>query len=430
MTGTLYLLSQSSLRVCILPWLCALHTSLSSGFAPVLGGAVPSAVTAWHPTSSGSVPSTILGDLSPEYPAYGTHNMMEDQRLGAPDWQYTESDVHSEVPGMDSVLNPCEVPQASSPAAAQTQPHVAGAQESAPMDYEVSPHGSGVEQQQPIPRDHTKVLNSGGDLANISAGPAALEAVCEMSGDEWTGTLYLNGVCAQARARATEAVRNPKLSAWPSHLQLEPVFDSQINILDIRAWMDETKAPVVRLSCRDVTDKRQFCRLVGTLRSDGGDGGYAVVRWGNGGQTKERLLLAPLSEGLLCAAFTDDGIPNRPTRRQPRRIGITKRSESSQKKNRSRGICVIKCPKNSQKKKRPRRGPRWLPATCRFTLLTVRCCEAQEPRPIRVLKQTPGRAFRNNANVHRRTMRRGNAEYDHSAEPTVRIRRGPPRSRR
>jgi hypothetical protein len=77
------------------------------------------------------------------------------------------------------------------------------------MDYEVSPHGSGVEQQQPIPRDHTKVLNSGGDLANISAGPAALEAVCEMSGDEWTGTLYLNGVCAQARARATEAVRNP-----------------------------------------------------------------------------------------------------------------------------------------------------------------------------------------------------------------------------
>ena len=75
------------------------------------------------------------------------------------------------------------------------------------------------------------------------------------------------------------------------------------------------------------------------------------------GQTKERLLLTQLSEGLLCAAFTDDGIPYRPTHRQPQRIRIIKRRESLQKKKRSRGSCGIKRPESPQKNKRPRRGP-------------------------------------------------------------------------
>lgn len=75
------------------------------------------------------------------------------------------------------------------------------------------------------------------------------------------------------------------------------------------------------------------------------------------GQTKERLLFTSLSEGLLCAAFTDDGIPNRPTHRQPQQIRILKRRESIPKKKRSRGICYIKLPESSLSKKRPRRGP-------------------------------------------------------------------------
>lgn len=162
-------------------------------------------------------------------------------------------------------------------------------QESTPMDCEVtevSPHGSGVEQQRPIPRGYMEAHNSGEDPANPSAGPTGRGVSREMSGDEWNGTLYLNGVCAHARAHADETVRNPyahsfvkcqsalhsrrKLSAWPNHLQLEPVFDTQVNNFDIQKWMHETRAPVVRLSCRDGTDKRQFCQLVGILRSGHG----------------------------------------------------------------------------------------------------------------------------------------------------------------
>ena len=83
------------------------------------------------------------------------------------------------------------------------------------------------------------------------------------------------------------------------------------------------------------------------------------MRWGNRDQSKERLLLTPLNEGLLCAAFTDDGIPSRPTHRQPQQIRIKKLHESSQKKKSSRRVWRhgIKRPDNSQKNKRPRRRP-------------------------------------------------------------------------
>ena len=58
------------------------------------------------------------------------------------------------------------------------------------------------------------------------------------------------------------------------------------------------------------------------------------MRWENKGQIKERLLLVPLNEGLLCAAFTEDGIPKRPTCQQPRPIRVTKCRESSPEKKR------------------------------------------------------------------------------------------------
>ena len=209
--------------------------------------------------------------------------MTEDQ---SSNWQHTGSDPYTKVPVTNTVLDPQEETQASSSTVVQTQSHVLGVQESAPMDCDVSPHNTGVEQPRPIPRGHMEAHNSGGDLANPSAGPTAQGAFREMSGDEWNGALYLNGICAHARAHADETIRNPyahsfvkclsalhsrrKLSAWPNHLQLEPVFDTQINHLDIQAWMHETKAPVVQLSCRDGTDKRQFCQLVKILRSGRG----------------------------------------------------------------------------------------------------------------------------------------------------------------
>jgi hypothetical protein len=106
-------------------------------------------------------------------------------------------------------------------------------------------------------------FNVSGNLANTNAGNTML----------WTGTLYLNGVCAQARAPATEAVRNPMLSAWPKKLYLEIVATPNISTLEIQAWMHETKVTVVRI---DRTDSN-FDQLVGEVRSGGS---YAIVKWG------------------------------------------------------------------------------------------------------------------------------------------------------
>ena len=67
---------------------------------------------------------------------------------------------------------------------------------------------------------------------------------------------------ANTRALAAEAIGDPyahamrlmsigrrihintqKLSAWPKYLRLELVVDSEISILDIQAWIHQTKAP-------------------------------------------------------------------------------------------------------------------------------------------------------------------------------------------
>ena len=160
-------------------------------------------------TCSSVLPS-MAPDLSPGYPAYGIHNTMgdSDQRVWIPNL-YTGEDVYTQVLPTYTVLSPCEDSQASNPAAVLTQPLVIGAQGSAPMDWEASLQGTGVEQQQPILRDHTETLNYGKNLAEASAGPTPQGVSREKCGDEWTGALYLNGICAHARAQATEAARNP-----------------------------------------------------------------------------------------------------------------------------------------------------------------------------------------------------------------------------
>ena len=56
------------------------------------------------------------------------------------------------------------------------------------------------------------------------------------------------------------------------------------------------------------------------------------MRWENKGQIKDRLLLTPVGGGLLCAAFTEDGIPKRPTKQERQRIRIVKHRESSPEK--------------------------------------------------------------------------------------------------
>jgi hypothetical protein len=126
-------------------------------------------------------------------------------------------------------------------------------------------------------------------------------------------------------------------------LQLDLVSGPDISTLDIQAWIYETKAPVVLLRCIDGTDDWQFDQLVGDLRDSRSVSRpgflhspshflqYAIVRWKNQGQTLERLLLAPVGEVLLCAAFPDDGIPRRPTHHPSRPLRVLKHGGSRNK---------------------------------------------------------------------------------------------------
>ncbi|KAH9995777.1 hypothetical protein BJV77DRAFT_1066144 [Russula vinacea] len=190
------------------------------------------------------------------------------------------------------VLNWHEGPQSSSPAAVQTQPHfdsttdmhVPGAQGFAPVHGLVSRHGSGVEQQQQMTHEYMGAFNVSEDLANTNAGNTTL----------WIGTLFLNGVRAQARAPKTESVRDPMLSAWPNILFLECVAASNISMLDIQAWLREAAAAVVRIDGMDTN----FGQFVGEVRK-GGD--YAIVKWDDQGVTLERLSSCRLATS--CSAL-------------------------------------------------------------------------------------------------------------------------------
>ncbi|KAF8485874.1 hypothetical protein DFH94DRAFT_158493 [Russula ochroleuca] len=139
--------------------------------------------------------------------------------------------------------------------------------------------------------------------------------------------LEWNGVRFQACALETEAVYNPKLSALQTVLRLKIINGPEISSLDIQAWIRETKAPVVPLRGIDGMDNRHFGQLVAALRNGHT---YAVAEWKDQGKTKERVLLAPLNEGLICAAFVDDGIPKRPTQQPQRPIRVLKRQPGPQ----------------------------------------------------------------------------------------------------
>ena len=202
-------------------------------------GVMPFTVTASYPILSSSVPSAIVGGNALPYDlhslcnnaatgslapliavlhsphisaAHGTQYMTDGQWLGPPIYQCTGSGSHMHVPATGPVLNWHEGPQSSSPAAVQTQPHfdsttdmhVPGAQGFAPVHGLVSRHGSGVEQQQQMTHEYMGAFNVSEDLANTNAGNTTL----------WIGTLFLNGVRAQARAPKTESVRDPYVHSF------------------------------------------------------------------------------------------------------------------------------------------------------------------------------------------------------------------------
>jgi hypothetical protein len=118
-------------------------------------------------------------------------------------------------------------------------------------------------------------------------------------------------------------------STWPKLLHLE-VVEAGICTRDIQAWIHKIKVPVARFKNADAADKCDFDLLVRSLRNVGGVSPpespstyprpfhiwylqYALAWWEMGGWLRARLLLAPLNQDLLCAAFPVLGISELPT---------------------------------------------------------------------------------------------------------------------
>ena len=254
------------------------HTILLSGFVSPEGSAL-----LYDFRSCSSVPPVTAQSSSSNSLAHGVQYVMNNQWPGTSTSQLAGPDTYTPVIATVPDISPYEGPQASGPAAVQTLLHVPGAQVPAPVPRTGSPRSSGALEQQPMSHDYTGAVDATGDLANGGAGPTARRG---MSGGGWTGRLHWEGVWIHARAKVTEAVRNPyahafvklllvedlhsrrKLPEWPEDLQLEIVADPKLSIIDIQAWMRKTKASMAVLRCICETDKFEFDQLVETLRND------------------------------------------------------------------------------------------------------------------------------------------------------------------
>ncbi|KAI0293788.1 hypothetical protein BC826DRAFT_369694 [Russula brevipes] len=131
--------------------------------------------------------------------------------------------------------------------------------------------------------------------------------------DSWSGWLiWLRGGSeVYTRVQATDLVRNPRTSTWPTTLRLR-IVEAGVSTLEIQEWIRKNKASTAVIKCADETDNPDFDELVKLVRKGGG---YAIVQWELQGKLTS-LLLAPISKGLLCAAFPTTTMPAPPTRSQ------------------------------------------------------------------------------------------------------------------
>jgi len=194
-------------------------------------------VSATHPASSVSVPSTVGGNSLPydsivyitcspaplvtaqdspsEWPAHGTRYLY-DQCSEPPVPQHAGSDIYAQDPAMVPFVDPYEGQQASSSTAGQSQLHfnlndmsVPDAQGLGPMHWHIPPHGSRVDQQQPIPHNYAEKVCTGDDFANAGSQPMSSGASDEMSHIGWTGLLIMKGTRVPVRALAASAIGDP-----------------------------------------------------------------------------------------------------------------------------------------------------------------------------------------------------------------------------
>lgn len=162
------------------------------------------------------VPLVAVWVSPSELPANGTR---DDQWAAPPFSQHAGSDVYARGPAMVPFLNRYGGPQASSSNAVQNQPHpsldnvfVPESLGHARVDWPAPPHGSGAEQQQLTPHGYTERIDSRDDYADTV--PMSSGSSDEMSDNEWTGTLNLNGKRIRARALMAGAIGDPYVHAF------------------------------------------------------------------------------------------------------------------------------------------------------------------------------------------------------------------------
>jgi hypothetical protein len=187
------------------------------------------------------VPLVTAWDSPSEFPAHGTQ-YPENQWAPPPFPQHAGSDIYAQGPAITPFLDPYGDPQASSLAAVQSQLHldqnnttVPEARGFAPTDWLAPPYGSGVEQHQPTPYDYTENIDSHDDFA--SASPMSSGSSDEMSGNsdisdnEWTGMLNLDGARVPVRALMDNAVGDLYVHACFRQMRLSRRFTCMQRII-------------------------------------------------------------------------------------------------------------------------------------------------------------------------------------------------------
>ncbi|KAI0249825.1 hypothetical protein BJV78DRAFT_1223700 [Lactifluus subvellereus] len=112
------------------------------------------------------------------------------------------------------------------------------------------------------------------------------------------------------RVLIKEPLGNASASTWPSVLSLD-FTQYKLSTLELQQWMKDSEAVMVWFAPAAESDVHEFAQLVKWLREREC---YAVASWDiqGRGRPTPHLLLVPLGEELIGAAFPTSDMPQLP----------------------------------------------------------------------------------------------------------------------
>ncbi|KAH9160781.1 hypothetical protein EDB89DRAFT_845017 [Lactarius sanguifluus] len=162
---------------------------------------------------------------------------------------------------------------------------------------------------------------NGGTGAPIA--PTMVGGFGESRGVQWVGTFVWQGTDptrnekkeVRAQIVATAPSGNPHASTWPKVLSLAPAGPA-VPMNEFQEWIKKTQPVLMKVQAAPGADGHNFGQLVKLLRERSY---YALAGWEiqGKGRTTMNLLIAPFSQGLICAAFPVSGMPELPKPRVP-----------------------------------------------------------------------------------------------------------------